>query len=87
MKVTPDHARKMMHSFADQYEHVELGIDDYLRAIDRCADRNLSSGVVFDALHFEAAVKANVEVLYTANTKDFLRFVDDNTPFRIVAPY
>lgn len=71
MRVTPDHARKMMYQFAQEFEHVELSVQDYLQAVDRCADRNLVSGVIFDALHFEAAVKAGAERLYTANTKDF----------------
>lgn len=87
MKVTPDRARKMMYAFAKEFEHVELSVKDYLKAVDRCADRNLVSGVIFDALHFEAALKAEVEILYTANLKDFERFMEKDTPFKLSAPY
>jgi len=52
---------------------VPLTDADYQAALARCAERNLVSGVIYDALHLQAAIRADAEVLYTANLRDFER--------------
>ncbi len=52
---------------------IDLTEADYVAALRRCAELNLVSGIIYDALHLQAAIKARAKVLYTANTKDFQR--------------
>lgn len=62
---------------------VELGRADYEASIARCAELELVSGVIYDALHVQAALKAEAEVLYTDNLRDFTRLVTDNDPLEV----
>ncbi|MEO0731457.1 MAG: VapC toxin family PIN domain ribonuclease [Bacteroidota bacterium] len=62
---------------------IDLTFTDYLAALDRCAAKELISGVVFDALHLQAALKAEASVIYTANVKDFIRLLDDDISLEI----
>ncbi|MEM1357468.1 MAG: PIN domain-containing protein [Bacteroidota bacterium] len=57
---------------------VDLTVDDYENALDRCAEKGLVSGVIFDALHLQAAIKAEVDYLYTNNLRDFERLWGNN---------
>ena len=54
---------------------VELLSADYEAAMRRCANAVLVSGVIYDALHLQAAIKAGAGRLYTANIKDFARLM------------
>jgi len=87
LKLSADSARKLVRAAAAIFEPVSLNMDDYLLAIDRCADLKLVSGVIYDALHFQAAIKANVDVLYTANLRDFERLITDEIKFKVESPY
>lgn len=82
-KVHPLAAAKTIRHLNDTLKAVYLTMEDYLAAIDRCARLGLSEAVIYDALHFQAAVKAQVDVLYTANLRDFLRLVESDTTFKI----
>lgn len=62
---------------------VDLTRADYEAALQRCAAKNLVSGVIYDALHLQAALKSGAEVLYTANLRDFQRLVDADTPIEL----
>ncbi|WP_165372946.1 type II toxin-antitoxin system VapC family toxin [Sorangium cellulosum] len=57
----------------------------YDEAHQRCTDRLLSSGVLFDALHLVAAEHAGADALATFNGSDFLRLTAPTSP-RIVIP-
>ena len=57
----------------------------YDEALQRCADRGFSSGVVFDALHLVAAEHAGADALVTFNGADFLRLASPTSP-RIATP-
>ncbi|NJC28387.1 type II toxin-antitoxin system VapC family toxin [Neolewinella antarctica] len=76
-----------VHRLADRYVNVELNMTDYLAAIDRCTSLGLRGGVVYDALHFQAAIKAKVNVLYTGNLRDFERLKTEEITFGIKSPY
>lgn len=62
---------------------IELTEEDYRLAIRRCAQANLVSAVIYDALHFQAAIKCGASVLYTDNTKDFNRLLTPDDALRI----
>ncbi|WP_437526494.1 hypothetical protein WME79_41075 [Sorangium sp. So ce726] len=57
----------------------------YDEAMQRCTDRLLSSGVLFDALHLVAAEHVGADALVTFNGSEFLRFTAPSSP-RIVIP-
>src|SRR5689334_5184511 len=57
----------------------------YRAALARCTLRELTSGVVFDALHLITAEEARADILLTFNQGDFIRLVDKESP-RIVVP-
>ena len=82
-RVHPETAATIIRSLRNSVEVVDLTMDDYLRAIDRCASKELISGVIYDALHFEAALKARAERLFTSNIRDFERLLDEDTPLEI----
>lgn len=86
LKISPSDASKTIHHLVDKFDSVDLTVDDYLLAVDRCASLNLVSGVIFDALHFQAAIKAEVDVLYTFNIRDFKRLVTEEITFEIKSP-
>ena len=54
-------------------EVVSLNLSDYEAAIDRCVTLNLTGPIIYDALHYQAALKAGAATLLTDNTRDFLR--------------
>ena len=55
------------------------------RAIDRCVERNLRSGAVYDAIHLVTAEVAGAEAVITLNAKDFERLTTAAVP-RILVP-
>ena len=63
---------------------IDLDRSDYLTALEHCAARQLVSGVIYDALHLQAAIKAEAEVLYSANLRDFERLWTDELPIKLV---
>lgn len=50
---------------------VDLTRDDYLKALELVASRGLSSGIIYDALHVTAALKAGCSRIYTYNIDHF----------------
>lgn len=59
---------------------ISLDGEDYEAAIRRCAQLELTGAIIYDALHYQAALKAEAEVIYTDNLRDFtrLRLPDEN---------
>ncbi|AGP41720.1 hypothetical protein BE04_50795 [Sorangium cellulosum] len=58
----------------------------YDEAMQRCTDRQLSSGVLFDALHLVAAEHAGANALVTFNGPDFLRLAAPTSPCIVIPP-
>lgn len=52
---------------------VALDEQEYFQMTEASAAANLISGAVYDAILGHCALKANAEVIYTWNTKDFMR--------------
>jgi len=57
---------------------IVLDKSDYEAAIARCVALDLSSSIIYDALHVQAAIKAKADVLYTDNLRDFSRLVTED---------
>jgi len=57
---------------------VDLSTKDYRNAVKRLADKQLRGGIVYDALHLQAALKKEIPNLVTFNEKDFLRLINDD---------
>ena len=77
-EINPKAAAAMIRVLREKMEVVDLTMDDYMLAVDRCANKGLVSRVIYDALHLQAAIKADVDVLYTENIRDFTRLLDDD---------
>ena len=72
-KIPPATAWDLLQRLSGLLQTIPLTEADYQAALARCAERNLISGVIYDALHLQAAIKADAQVLYTANVRDFER--------------
>ena len=57
----------------------------YDLALERCVDRGLRSGAIFDALHLVAAEESGAEVFLTLNIRDFERLAATGAT-RVAAP-
>ncbi|MCI4651184.1 PIN domain-containing protein [Phaeodactylibacter sp.] len=75
-KISPVAAARLITSLRKTVATIELGAPDYEAALHRCAQKGLVSGVIYDALHLQAALKAEVSVLYSNNFSDFERLLD-----------
>lgn len=84
-RLSPDGARRAVEGLRRIVEVGALEAADYDRALERCAERGLRSGAVFDALHLVAAERNGCSVLLTINTADFVRFALIEGP-RITSP-
>jgi predicted nucleic acid-binding protein len=84
-RIAPAAATRLIERLARHVKPVALRWEDYRVALERCSDRGLRSGAVYDALHFVAAARQGAEVFLTLNTRHFLPFAVEGEP-RIVAP-
>jgi len=50
---------------------VKLGIHEYLNALSNVSSKGLTSGMIYDVLHMEAAKKASCTRIYTYNIEHF----------------
>jgi predicted nucleic acid-binding protein len=66
-------ARRVVDEFAAAIRLIEPKTDLYRAALARCAERDLRSGAVFDAIHLLSAERARAETLLTFNGHGFER--------------
>jgi predicted nucleic acid-binding protein len=67
-------ARKLIReNLASAAQVVALSARDYEAALGRMADLGLNGGAVYDALIVQAALKADVDRVFTFNGSDFAR--------------
>jgi predicted nucleic acid-binding protein len=59
------------------FEIQSLSRTDYTEVIRNCAAQGWSGGAIFDALHLQAARKANCTRIYTFAVQDFRRIAPD----------
>ncbi|QQR80669.1 MAG: PIN domain-containing protein [Deltaproteobacteria bacterium] len=69
---------------SSHFTFVALSHTDYLRAFKRVASGGFVSGIIYDALILECALKVKAEILYTWNSKHFLRFQEPG--IKILSP-
>ena len=72
-RIHPREAVNALLKLDEAVRAIDLDQQDYKEALQRCARLGLISGVVYDALHLQAAIKAQANVLFTANYADFQR--------------
>jgi predicted nucleic acid-binding protein len=75
--ISPKMAQRQIRENLQDFEKVWLDAADYDAAIDRMVGLNLPGGGIFDALIAQAALKANVDILLTLNSKHFVRLGDE----------
>jgi len=83
--LSPAAARLTVANVPNRVRVVPPTIGAYQAAIDRCAQRSLRSGSVFDALHLVAAERKGAAALITFNRDDFARLSQGDT-LRIIVP-
>jgi predicted nucleic acid-binding protein len=76
-KPSVEQIAESLFDLLNYFETISLFKNDYRTVIQRLSNLNLPGGVIFDALHAQAALKSNVDVLLTLNPKDFNRFGED----------
>lgn len=72
-RIKPDQAQSLISDLVQYLTVIPLIADDYQAAIAQMASLNLPGGGIFDALIAQAALKADVDLLFTLNPKHFTR--------------
>lgn len=83
--LSPAQATELVNRLRSVFSVRSLDQDTYARAIQRCTERRLKSGAVFDALHLIAAEDAGAQMLLTFNEDHFRRLAATDS-LRIVVP-
>lgn len=84
--IAPPLATVAVERLAGLLSVVEVSREAYRRAMQRCAERGLRSGAVFDAVHLVCAEISGADALVTFNPADFTRLAAGGTPAVIVPP-
>ncbi len=84
-RIPPASALRLVLRLRDRMRPCDLPWSVYERALQRCSDRGLRSGSVYDALHLLTAEHWGAAVLLTFNSKHFLRLAGPDSP-RILVP-
>lgn len=84
-RIAPAAAERVIERLVRHIKPVALRWDDYRSAMQRCGERGLRSGTVYDALHFVAAARHEADLFLTLSTRHFIPMATDDGP-RIVAP-
>ena len=72
-RVGGDEALLFLGNIRERLTLVALDALEYFQMAEASAAAGLASGAIYDAILSYCALKANAEVIYTWNTKDFLR--------------
>lgn len=82
-KIHPKVAADTIIKLGKSVTSIDLNKSDYEQALLRCGRLGLSSGIIYDALHLQAAIKGKVDILLTANLKDFEKLWDEDLSFEL----
>jgi len=85
-RLPPSTASLMMDRLLERFRPVELTGEAYGAALRRCAEKGVSSGAVFDALHLASAEAQAVDGFVTFNRADFERLRSAGSPEILVPP-
>lgn len=83
-RIHPKEAVASLMELRDTVTIIDLNREDYESALHRCADLELISGVIYDALHLQAAIKVKADALYTSNLRDFQRLWTDEIEMELM---
>jgi len=83
--IPPDQALLFVQEVRDRCTIVTLTEDEYCEAIQKAAERGVTSGRIYDALLLRAAAKAKAETIYTWNLKHF-QLIDPRLADRVRTP-
>ena len=72
-RVSGNEALLFLGDIRDRLTLVALEEQEYFQVAEGAAAAGLASGAIYDAILGHCALKARAEVIYTWNTKDFLR--------------
>jgi len=72
-RVSGDEALLFLGDIRERLTLIALDEREYFQMVEACAACGLASGAVYDAILGHCALKAKAKVIYTWNTKDFLR--------------
>ena len=72
-RVSGDEALLFLGDIRERLTLVALDEQEYFRTAQASAAAGLASGAIYDAILGHCALKAKAAVIYTWNTKDFLR--------------
>lgn len=84
-RAAPEQALLFLETILERLNVITLSPVDYVAAIREAAEIGIEGGAVYDALLGACAVKANVDVLYTWNARDFSR-LSPNVSKRVRIP-
>lgn len=84
-RLSPEQALRIVRRVQGVFELLPFEPSAYNEALERCTNRDLFSGVVFDALHLVAAEHARADAIVTFNGADFMRLATPTSP-RIIVP-
>ena len=74
-RISPDEARRLIEdTVIGRLTVFSLDFADYRAVLRQVADRGLSSGAIYDALHIHCARRERVDRILTYNLADFERF-------------
>jgi len=72
-RVSGDEAMLFLVDIRERLTVVALSEQEYFEMVEASAAANLAGGAIYDAILGHCALKARAEVIYTWNTRDFLR--------------
>lgn len=71
-KLSPLEVEKILQkNIYPKFEVISLSPKDYKNAVSRVSELHLSGGILYDALHIEAAIKSGADKLITLNHTHF----------------
>lgn len=79
-RITPKIAQELLkENVEDHAEIVTLSKKDHQKIMQKLVTRNLSGGMVYDAIIAECALKAKADQIITSNSKDFIRLFPEDS--------
>jgi predicted nucleic acid-binding protein len=72
-RVSGDEAMLFLGDIRERLTVVALNDREYFEMVEAAAAANIAGGAIYDAILGHCALKARAEVIYTWNTKDYLR--------------
>lgn len=85
-KINPNQAHKLLTQYLiKKFTVIDLSTKNYRDALAHSSRINGRSGIIYDALHFQAAKKKEIKNIISINERHFARLVDDSN-IKIINP-